>query len=122
MLGKSLHFIEQPRNVTVNEGGATNFSCVYNGSGGISWKINGTTFSLNSLPPNHRVVVVTKGESMIINDIMTELNGSTYQCILTGTSDLTVLESEVGVLLIGKHFLMLDFTRWVLLCHISPSP
>ena len=110
MLGKPLHFIEQPRSVAVNEGGAANFSCVYNGSGVISWKINGTTSSLTRLPPNHRVVVLTKGESMIINDIMIQLNGSTYQCILVSTIDFTLLESEVGVLLIGKHFLILDFT------------
>ena len=121
MLGKSLHFIEQPRNVAVNEGGTANFSCVYNGSGVISWKINGSTSSQNNFPPNHRVVRLTKGESMIINDIMTQLNGSTYQCILTSTSsDFTFLESEIGVLLIGKHFLILDFTCQVQLGHISP--
>ena len=86
----------------MNEGGAANFSCVYNGSGVISWKINGTTSNVNSLPLDHRVVPLTKGASLIINDIMNQLNGSTYQCILTGTSDFTFLESEVGVLLIGK--------------------
>ena len=36
MLGKPLHFIEQPRSVTVKESEAANFSCVYNGSGVIS--------------------------------------------------------------------------------------
>ena len=97
MLGKLLHFIEQPRNVTLKEDETANFSCVYNGSGVISWRINGTTYSLNSLPPNHRVVPLTKGESIIINDIVTQLNGSTYQCILVSISDLTLLE----ILLIG---------------------
>ena len=120
MLGKLLQFIEQPRNVTSKEGGTANFSCVYNGSGFISWKINGTTYSVNSLPPNHRVVPLTKGVSMIINDIMNQLNGSTYQCILVSTTDLTLLESAVGVLLIGKHFLILDSTCQVQLGHFSP--
>ena len=82
--------IDQPRNVTVEEGGVANFSCVYNGSGNIVWKINGTTFNVNNLPSNHRVVGFIKGESLIIIDIMTQLNGSTYQCIVASTFDLTL--------------------------------
>ena len=83
-------FSTQPHNVTVTEGNEASFACSFNGSFSVpGWKINGRTYTWNTLPAKHEFT----GSQLVVSDVDVSMNGSTYQCFIGA-----MYQSAVGTL------------------------
>ena len=79
--------------------------CLYNGSGIISWNINGIIYGNRDTIPFYSRMFLNNGQE-ITTSVKLYLNGTTYQCILS-QQNITI-HSDTGILLIGMNIVSLN--------------
>ena len=79
--------------------------CLYNGSGIISWNINGIIYGNRDTIPFYSRMFINNGQE-ITTSVKLYLNGTTYQCILSQSS--STFRSDTGILLIGMNIVSLN--------------
>ena len=79
--------------------------CLYNGSGVLSWKVNGTIYDNRDTIPFYHRMFLNNGQE-ITTSVIPHLNGTTYQCVLSQSS--IEFNSDTGILLIGMKLVLFD--------------
>ena len=97
MLGQIV-FLQQPKNVTVNEDTDAFFPCTYNGTYGVpTWRINNNDFVTSGLPPKHSY----NGTGLVVHNVDFSLNNYSYSCffeVYGGQGQISDIESNTGFL------------------------
>ena len=77
----AVHFINEPEDTTIEEGGVAKFNCTYTGTTDSPyWKINGRLYPTDLLPINHSYY----RQMLIFEYVQLSDNGTQYQCVFVG--------------------------------------
>ena len=97
MLGQIV-FLQQPKNVTVNENTDAFFPCTYNGTYDVpTWRINNNVFVTSGVPPKHSY----NGTGLVVHNVDFSLNNYSYSCFFVvhaGQGLFMDIESNTGFL------------------------
>ena len=97
MLGQIV-FIQQPKNVTVNENTDAFFPCTYFGTTDVpTWRINDNDFVTSGLPPKHSY----NGTGLVVHNVDLSLNNYSYSCfflVYAGQGGFIYIGSNTGFL------------------------
>lgn len=100
----------QPRNVSVEVGKRSTFTCTYNGSVGIpTWIINGREFAYSAPLPSKHDVDFT-GSYLIVQNVDISMDGNRYQCVINSCfSDIGYLH-VVSLLYLGGTYVNVAYS------------
>ena len=74
----TVHFINEPEDTTIEEGGVAKFNCTYTGTTAFPyWRINGRLYPSDLLPSDHSYY----RQMLIVQDVQLSDNGTQYQCV-----------------------------------------
>ena len=95
-------FLKQPENVTVILNGVAKMSCLFNEMADSIpyWIINGTTYSITTLPDRLIVSIENNGFVLTIARVTVELNFTRFQCQVQSNGEVFI--STSGIIVVGK--------------------
>ena len=84
-----IEFTNEPEDAFVDEGDDAIFNCSYSGTTALPfWFINGTFYSITSLPSNHSY----QRQMLIVKHVQVSDSGTAYQCAFI------TIRSKIGTL------------------------
>lgn len=100
----------------MQEGDSPTFDCVYkDGYGTPYWRVNGTEYYWNRLPPIYTLHLVIGNFSITVSEATFSISGTSYQCVVDG------LESRIGYLFVNTPLLSFATEENVIVSATSTS-